>query len=210
MSEIAAKRVTDRQWRQFVESYVVIRRWGLDHFVDPNDEAQIVSELIKLQNRDNSIFFNDLRYQDADRHESQIDPGKFSFVAIYIDLHQPDIYLKEQFIQKVHAERKKYGITSRRSKASEEDIWRVWDMREVQKKGFREIAGNLCGQFGNPVDDDPAKRACDRLQRAHKKAARFIKEVGDSRNPSITYEVVETSLIRDIKALFQKVSRIRS
>lgn len=210
MSEIAEKRLTQKQWNDFVEGYVVIRRWGLGSFVDPNDESQIASEMVKLRSGDHSIFANDLRCQDADQYDAQIDPGHLSPIILYVDLHQPDSYLKEQFIQKLQEERKKSGITSQREKPNRENIWQVWDLRETHKKKFREIASILCGESDDPVSDDTAKAACDRLQDAYQKAVRFIKEVGDARNTSITYEAVEASLIRDINMLFHQVSLIRS
>jgi len=210
MSDIAAKRLSDEQCREFVEGYVVIRRWGLDHFVDPSDEVQVARELNRLRDGDHSIFAKDLRYQDGEQYEPHIDPGHLTPITMYVDLHQPDTYLKENFLQKLRDERTNRNIITRRDKQSQVDIWQVWDLREAHKNDFREIASVLCGESGDPVRDENAKKVCDRLQDAFHKAVRMIKEVGDSRNKSVSYEVVEVSLVRDIKELFQQVNRIRA
>lgn len=208
MSEISGGHLSKERWREYVKGYTVLRSWGLDHAIDPENPAHIAAVLDALRAGDDSIFRDDLRVQDADKHEDAIDPKPRCFYNITVDLERPNSELQTIVARMVKKERKRRRITPKRTKPHGIDPWDVWDMKQVCGCSLLKITGTLCQVQGNPAYEPKTKRAYEQVTRAFQKAIAMIEEVGTSRNKALTEEIVEDSLMRDIRALFEQVSEI--
>ena len=209
VSEISVGQVSQERWREYVESYTFLRTWGLSRRVDPDNQEQVAAAQGVLQTGDVSIFWADPRFQDADRREDTIDPGRVCLISIYVDLERPMSELQTLFAAKVNEKRKEQGIKVKRTKPHGVDPWTVWDKMQPPGNTLLKITRTLCHVRGNPAYDPGTKRAYEQVTRAYQKAVAMIKEVGRSRNKALTEEAVEASLVKGIRMLFRTVNEMR-
>lgn len=208
VSEIAQGSVSTERWRQIVKGYTFLRTWGLDHAVDPENTAQVTAVLNALYAGDVSVFKFDLRFQDAIKREGAIDPGHGCVISLYVDLETPMPDLKKLFAAKVNEMRNERVILPKKTKRHKADPWTVWDKMQEPGSNYLKITRSLFGVKGNPSYDEKTKQAYAQVTRAYRKAQALIKEVGASRNETITEKAVAASLTQGIRGLLQKFSEL--
>lgn len=209
VSEISIEGMSEDRWREVVKAYTFLRTWGLNRPVDPVNQEQVTAAQGALIDGDVSLFKADLQYQDADQREDKIDPGRGCHISLYVNLERPDSELKTFFLTKVNEKRKERGITSKRTKSFKVDPWAVWDKMQVLRNNLLHTTRTLCRLRGKPESSTKMKRAYSRVQRAYEAAGAMIKEVGASRNKTITEEFVAASLVKGIRMLFRTVREMR-
>ena len=208
VSEIALGHVSKERWREVVNGYTVLRTWGLDHAVDPDDQEQIAAVLAALRAGDFSIFTADLRIYDADSHEDKIDPGHGCRISLYVDLERSLPELKQLFAKKISEKRQERGVKPKQIKPLSADPWKVWD-KKIPGTSLWKVTRTIFQVRGKPEDSEKAKQAYEKVQRAHRRAVAMIREVGASRNQAITKEAVAASLTQGIRTLLHQVSKGR-
>jgi hypothetical protein len=140
--------------------------WGLSRAVEPESKEEVAGILQDLRTGDASIFTK----LSTDVRTTYIFAG---------NLERPLGEEAKRALREMEAERKKRGITEKRTKPNSVDRWLVWDAMQTPGSNLVSITRSLFDvPAASPAYDGDTRRPYESVKRAYEKACAMIEDVG--------------------------------